>query len=57
MVNFPAGTISASFNVSITTDDILERNETFALTIDLTNNVIAGSVNATIVTIVDDDSE
>lgn len=54
---FPAGITSVSFNVSVTDDNILEQNETFALTIDSTSNVIVGGSGKAIITILDDDSK
>lgn len=53
-VKFPAYITNISFNVSITNDNILEQNETFALTF---NPAIAGNPSKAVVTIVDDDSE
>ena len=55
---FPAGVISASFDVPINDDNILEEDEIFKFTIDLSSlpNAVTGSnpLQAT-VTVVDDD--
>ena len=60
IVIFPAGMTSVSLNVSIINDDMLEDEENFLLTIDLSslpNNVTVGDPEEAIVTIVDDDSK
>ena len=44
-------------NISITNDIILENNETFALTIDPSSDVISVDPSEATVKIVDDDSE
>ena len=52
--------ISASFNVSLKNDNILESNETFKLAIDpssLPNSVTVGDPGETTVTILDNDGE
>ena len=56
-VVFSAGSTSASLNISITNDNIVEMNETFALTITPTNDVMTVDPDDAVVTIVDDDSE
>ena len=59
-VTFPAGQTTATFDVPINDDSILEGSEDFILTIDvisLPNNVIRGNPGQTTVTIVDDDSK
>ena len=55
-VTIPAGMTNATFDVSITDDNILEVNEDFMLTIDpssLSPNVTPGNPYQTTVTIVD----
>ena len=50
----------ATFNVSITNDNILEANETFELAINISSllsDVIIGTPGRVTVTIVDDDGE
>ena len=54
---FPAGSTSASLNISITNDDIVEMNETFSLTITPPNDIMAIDPDHAVLTIVDDDSE
>ena len=57
-VTFPAGQTTATFDVPINDDDILEGNENFILTIDQTSlpsNVTRGDPGEATVTIVDDD--
>ena len=57
---FPAGVTRVAFNVTIIEDNILELNETFAISTDpltLPNKVTIGSSSHTTVTIIDDDSE
>lgn len=57
-VVFGKGTSSASFNIIIINDMILESDETFSLTIDvisLPSDVIHGNPHTAIVTIVDDE--
>ena len=57
---FPAGVTRVAFNVTIIEDNILELNETFAISADpltLPNKVTIGSSSHTTVTIIDDDSE
>ena len=52
--------IHATFNISITNDDIQERNEDFILIIDqssLSSNVTAGDIDQASVTIEDNDGE
>ena len=59
-VIFPAGITSASFDVSIIDDNILESNETFSLNIIhhlLPTKVTRGNPKTSTVTIVDDDSK
>ena len=59
-VTFTAGTTEASLNVSLTDDNIFERNEKFMLTIDsssLPNNVTIGDPDEATVTIVDNDGK
>ena len=59
-VTFTAGTTEASFNVSLTDDNIFERNEKFMITVDpssLPNNVTVGDPDQVIVTIVDNDGK
>ena len=56
-VTFPAGQTTATFNISITGDNVLEGDENFTLTINETSlptNVTRGIGEAT-VNIVDDD--
>ena len=57
-VTFPAGQTTATFNIPITDDMILEANENFMLTIDetsLPDGVTRGTPPETTVTIADDD--
>ena len=57
-IMFPAGQTTATFNVPITDDMILEGNENFMLTIDettLPDGVTRGTPGEVTVTIVDDD--
>ena len=57
---FPAGSTSVPFDVPITNDDILERNETFSLNIissSAPDRVIIGNPRQSAVTIVDNDSK
>ena len=59
-VTFPAGQTTATFNVSITDDMILEGNENFMLTIDpssLPDGVTRGTPGEATVNIVDDDGK
>ena len=59
-VTFPAGVTTATFNVPINDDNILEGNENFMLTINETSlptGVTRGTPAEAIVTIVDDDRE
>ena len=59
-VTFTAGTTEASLNVSLTDDNIFERNEHFMITIDpssLPNNVTVGDPSEATVTIVDNDGK
>ena len=59
-VTITAGTTEASFNVSLTDDNIFERNEKFMITIDpssLPSNVTVGDPDQVIVTIVDNDGK
>ena len=59
-VTFPAGNTTATFDVPINDDNILEDNEDFILTIDvisLPNNLLYGDPGQTTVTIADDDSK
>ena len=59
-ISFTSGDIKYLLNISINDDFVLERNEEFILNIDpilLPNRVSIGSVNRTIVTIIDDDRE
>ena len=55
-ITIPAGMTNASFNISISVDNVLEGNEVFSLTIDQISpvNVIV-SDNSTLVMIIDDD--
>ena len=58
IVTFPAGVTSASFNVQIKDDNILEGNEIFKFTIDLSSlpgDVTASNPLQATVTVVDDD--
>ena len=51
-------TTNATFDIPITTDDLLEGNEMFYVTIDtssLPNNVIVGDVDIATILILDDD--
>ena len=57
-ITFPAGTTTATFNVSINDDDIVERDENFELFIDpssLPTGVIRAIPDVTTLTILDDD--
>ena len=54
-VTFPAGQTTATFNVPITDDMILEGDENFILTINETFHVFLGTPSEATVTIVDDD--
>ena len=57
-VTFPAGVTSATFDVPIISDNVLEGNENFVLVIDdssLPSHVIRGSPGKTTVNMVDDD--
>ena len=59
-VTFPAGQTTATFDVPMIDDDILEGNENFMLTIDetsLPDRVTRGSPGEATVTIVDDDGK
>ena len=59
-ITFPAGTTSVPFNISITDDDILEDDENFILTVDLSslpNNITASDPYQATVTIVDKDGK
>ena len=59
-VTFTAGVTSATFNVPIISDNVLEIDETFLLDIDqssLPSRVIRGSPETVAVSIVDDDSK
>ena len=57
-ITFTVGTTEASFNVSLTDDNIFESNENFMITIDpssLPNNVTVGDRKRVTVIIMDDD--
>ena len=57
-VIFPTGQTTATFDVSINDDDILEGEENFILTVDegsLPAGVTRGTPNETLVSIVDND--
>ena len=59
-VTFPAGQTTATFNVPITDDTILEGDENFMLTIDetsLPDDVTRGTPGEATVTIVDNDGK
>ena len=59
-ITFPAGTTSVPFNISITDDDILEDDENFILTVDLSSlpsNITASDPYQATVTIVDKDGK
>ena len=59
-VTFPAGQTTATFNVPITDDTILEGDENFMLIIDetsLPDDVTRGNPDEATVTIVDDDGK
>ena len=59
-ITFPAGTTSVPFNVSITDDNILEDDENFLLTVDLSllpDNITASDPYQATVTIVDKDGK
>ena len=57
-VTFPPGVITVPFNIPITDDKVLESNEVFKLTIDISslpNDVTASSPRQATVTVVEDD--
>ena len=57
-VIFPAGITTASLNISINNDNIVEMNETFSLTITPPNDIIMTvDPDNAVVTILDDDSK
>ena len=59
-VTFPAGSTTATFDVPINDDNILDGDEDFILTIDQTSlptGVTRGSLGEATVTIVDDDGK
>ena len=59
-ITFPAGQTTATFDVPIYDDNILEDNENFVLTISplsLPNNVTVNDPDEVTVTIVDDDGK
>ena len=59
-VTFPAGQTTATFNISINDDTILEGNENFMLTINETSlptGVTRGTPSEATVTIVEDDGK
>ena len=59
-ITFPAGTKSVPFNVSITDDNMLEDNENFLLTVDLSSlpdNITVSDPYQATVTIVDKDGK
>ena len=59
-VTFTAGTTEASFNVSLTDDNIFERNENFIIIIDPSSppsNVTVGDPSRVTVIIVDNDGK
>ena len=59
-VTFTAGKTSVSFDIALTDDNILEKNEFFNLTIDtplLPNGFTVGSPGQAIVTIINNDSK
>ena len=59
-ITFPAGTTNVPFNISITDDDILEDDENFILTVDLSSlpsNITASDPYQATVTIVDKDGK
>ena len=59
-ITFQAGTTSVPFNVSITDDNILEDDENFLLTVDLSllpDNITASDPYQATVTIVDKDGK
>ena len=56
-VIFPTNTTTASLNISINNDNIVEMNETFSLTITPPNDIMTVDPDNAVVTIVDDDSE
>ena len=59
-ITFQAGTTSVPFNVLITDDDILEDDENFLLTVDLSllpDNITASDPYQATVTIVDKDGK
>ena len=59
-VTFPAGNTNVSFDVNVSTDHLVEDDENFFLTIDLSSlptGVIISSPHQTNVTIVDDDGK
>ena len=51
-MTFPARVPSASFNITINDDNLLEYNETFSLFITLPDNITLEGINITEVTIV-----
>ena len=60
IVTFPAGVTSATFDISIVDDNIIESDESFLLVINqssLHSRVIQGSPGTVPVSIVDDDSK
>ena len=59
-ITFPAGTTSVPFNISIIDDNILEDDENFILTVDLSSlpsNITANDPYQATVTIVDKDGK
>ena len=59
-VTFPAGQTTATFNIPINDDSVLDGNEDFMLTIDETSlptGVTRGSPGKATVTIMDDDGK
>ena len=55
-ITIPAGMASASFNISISVDNVLEGNETFLIIIEQTSlQTVIISDNSTLVVIIDDD--
>ena len=59
-VTFPTGQTTATFNIPINDDNVLDNNEDFILTIDETSlptGVTHGSPGKATVTIVDDDGK
>lgn len=59
IINVPAGTVSQSFVINITDDDIVEHNELFGVTIVSvsTCGVTIGNINTSDVIIINDDGE